>query len=85
MDKKKIGTKLKELRGDKTMREVAAAVGISTSALGMYETGQRVPNDNIKIALANFFGTTVDSIFFATELHVLCSSKQIAHTSGEEG
>lgn len=66
MNKKAIGLKLKELRGEKTLREVALAVGISISALGMYETGKRVPNDNIKKALAKYFNTTVDSIFFTS-------------------
>jgi transcriptional regulator with XRE-family HTH domain len=65
MNKKAIGQKLKALRGDKTMKEVAADVGISISALGMYETGQRVPTDNIKLALAKYYKTTVEAIFFA--------------------
>lgn len=65
MDKKEIGKRLKELRGDKTLNEVATDVGISVSALGMYETGRRVPNDSIKIALAKYYGKTVDAIFFA--------------------
>lgn len=65
MDKKSIGQRLKELRGKKTLKEVASAVGISTSALGMYETGKRIPTDNIKLALARYFGTTVEEIFFA--------------------
>ena len=66
MDKKAIGLKLKELRREKTLKEVASAVGISTSALGMYETGQRIPTDNIKIKLAKYFNTTVDAIFFSS-------------------
>lgn len=65
MNKKAIGQKLKELRGEKTMKEISENIGISISALGMYETGQRVPNDNIKKALAKYFNTTVDAIFFA--------------------
>lgn len=65
MNKKAIGQKLKELRGEKTMKEVSEKIGISISALGMYETGQRVPNDNIKKALAKYFNTTVENIFFA--------------------
>ena len=64
MNKKAIGLKLKELRGDKTMQEVAKAVGISQSAISMYEHGERVPNDNIKKALAKYFNTTVEKIFF---------------------
>ena len=37
MDAIIIGKRLAELRGDKTQEEVARAVGISTSALSMYE------------------------------------------------
>ncbi len=66
VDKKVIGLRLKELRGNKTLKEVAEAVGISISALGMYETGRRIPNDNIKMALAKHFNTSVDVIFFAS-------------------
>ena len=55
---------LKDLRGDRCMKEVAAAVGISISALGMYETGKRMPRDSIKMRLAAFYGKTVEEIFF---------------------
>lgn len=64
MNKKAIGQKLKELRGKKTMQEVAKAVGVSQSAISMYEHGERVPSDNIKKALAKYFNTTVEKIFF---------------------
>ena len=59
-----IGEKLKELRGDRTQSEVANAVGVSTSAIGMFETDQRVPRDETKIALAKYFETTVEELFF---------------------
>lgn len=58
------GKRLIELRGKKSQTEVAKAVGISTSTLGMYETERRIPRDSIKIALANYYGTTVQKIFF---------------------
>ena len=38
-DPMKIGRRLADLRGDKTMKEVANAAGISVSALAMYESG----------------------------------------------
>lgn len=60
-------SKLIALRGDKTQAEVAAAIGISTSALTMYETGHRVPRDEIKIALARYFGVSVGYLFFDQE------------------
>ena len=56
--------KLKKLRGDRTLEEVAKAVDISVSSLGMYETGKRVPRDAVKIRIAKYYGTTVAAIFF---------------------
>ena len=39
------GKRLIELRGNRSQAEVAKAVGIATSTLGMYETEQRIPRD----------------------------------------
>ena len=64
MDRKRIARNLILLRGEKSREEVAKAVGISTSALAMYETGGRVPRDEIKMALANYYGKSVSEIFF---------------------
>lgn len=63
------GQKLVKLRGSRSQAEVAAAVGISVSALGMYETEQRSPRDEIKIRLADYYQTTVGALFFAQECH----------------
>lgn len=64
MDKIQIGEKLLFLRGNQKREDVADSVGISVSALQMYENGQRVPRDSIKIELAKYYGTTVQEIFF---------------------
>ena len=64
IDKKAIGKRLTELRGGKTQTEVAKSVGISPSALAMYENGNRIPRDEIKISLAEYYRTTVQKIFF---------------------
>lgn len=58
------GDKLRALRGDKSADDVAKAIGISVSAIGMYEREERIPRDDIKIRLAEYFGTTVQNIFF---------------------
>lgn len=63
------GKRLIELRGNKSQAEVAKSVGIATSTLGMYETQQRIPRDSIKIALAQYYGTTVQEIFFDKKCH----------------
>ena len=59
-----IAERLVAARGDRTRQEVAKAVEISLSALSMYETGQRVPRDEIKMALANYYGKTVQELFY---------------------
>ena len=65
-----IGNKLRELRGDTPRSEVAEAVGISLSALQMYECGDRIPRDGIKEAIAHYFGVTVGALFFNEQCHV---------------
>lgn len=60
-----IGMKLKALRGKRTQQEVADKVGITKSALAMYERDKRVPRDEVKVKLADFYGETVQTIFFS--------------------
>lgn len=62
---KKIGDRLVNLRGSRTQEEVANAVNTSVSAIGMYERGERIPRDEIKIRLAKYYKKSVQSIFFA--------------------
>lgn len=64
LNSKKIGSRLAELRGNKSQSEVAKAVGISDSALSMYECGERIPRDSVKVRLAQYYEKTVQSIFF---------------------
>ena len=65
VDRKKIAEKLVAMRGKKTQAEVAKSVGISKSSLAMYETAQRIPRDEVKLALASYYGVTVQDIFFS--------------------
>lgn len=58
------GDILRAARGRESRRSVCAAVGITQSALSMYEAGKRVPRDDIKIALAKHYRTTVQELFF---------------------
>lgn len=66
MNAKIIAEKLISLRGDKSREEVAKANGISVSALVMYETGKRIPRDEIKLSLARYYNSSVEEIFFAS-------------------
>lgn len=67
---KEIGARLLALRGDITREFLAKEIGISVSAITMYENGERIPRDDIKVKLANFYGRTVQEIFFDKECHV---------------
>ena len=60
----KPNTKLRELRGKKTLAQVAEDLGISASSLAMYERGEREPRDEMKRKLASYYGRTVQFIFF---------------------
>lgn len=72
MNYERVAENLINLRNGRSREEVAKAVGISISTLQMYENGQRIPRDNIKIKLANFYGVTVQIIFFDSEQHEVC-------------
>ena len=65
MNENEIGKRLVLLRGSRTQNEVSQALGISLSALGMYERGERIPRDEIKIRIAKYYDTTVQAIFYA--------------------
>lgn len=58
------GSKLRALRGDKTIEKVAEDLEISYSALAMYEHEDRIPRDDVKVKIADYYHTTVQSIFF---------------------
>lgn len=60
-----IGSKLRTLRGEKTLEEAAKELDISPSTLGMYEQGRRVPRDNVKIRIAKFYNVSIEEIFFS--------------------
>ena len=68
IDSVKIGTRLRIMRMERgeSVEDVAKSIGVSNSAIGMYEGGQRVPRDEIKIKIAEHFDMPVETIFFAT-------------------
>lgn len=74
LDAIQIGNRIKTLREGRkeTMQDLSKAVGTSESAIGMYESGQRVPRDEIKIRIAEHFTVPVEAIFFPREQHESC-------------
>ena len=59
-----VGERLRKLRGDRSREEVAIAIGVTAQAISNYEIGIRTPSDDIKCKLAEFFGVSVQEIFF---------------------
>lgn len=68
--KNTIGETLVELRGDRTQEEVAKAIGVTKSAISMYENNERIPRDEIKRKMAAYFNVSVEGIFFAERVHL---------------
>nr|MBO2495053.1 XRE family transcriptional regulator [Clostridia bacterium] len=57
-----IGRKIKELRLKKgiTQEELAKVLGVTTSMVGMYETGARKPSYEVLNKIARYFNVTTD-------------------------
>ena len=74
MDPVQIGKTLKGLREEKgeSAEQLSTALNISMSAVAMYETGKRIPRDEIKIRIAEHFEVPVESIFFPNKQHEPC-------------
>lgn len=70
------GEMLRMARGNKSQKEVATELGISVSALSMYESGERSPRDELKIRMAKLYGTTVGNLFFGEKVHELCTRNE---------
>ena len=63
-DKGKIARKLIELRGERPLVKVAEEMGLTAQALCNYEAGYRVPRDEVKVIISEYYGKTVQEIFF---------------------
>lgn len=61
--KELIAKRLIRLRAEASREETANAIGISISALQMYENAQRVPKDEIKVKIAAHYKQSVQTIF----------------------
>ena len=59
-----IAGRLVKARGTRSRKEVAEDLGISIRSVIAYEQGKRVPRDNMKKILAEYFGKTVQELFY---------------------
>ena len=75
MDAVAIGKKLVDLRGKKSQTEVAKALGMSISAISMYETGERIPRDETREQIAKYYNMSVGALFFDEKVHDTCTDE----------
>lgn len=62
-----IGERIRTLREKRnlTRESFCNEVGITQSSLSMYENGQRIPRDEIKVKIARLLGVSIEALFFA--------------------
>ena len=65
IDPVRLGKRLRILRGIRTRAQVEKETGISQARLGNYEHGVRIPTDEAKVILSNFYGVTVQDLCFS--------------------
>lgn len=62
-------SKMKKLRGDRSMHQMARELDIPYSTYAMIEAGHRFPRKELALKLANHFKVTVDELFFTSNDH----------------
>lgn len=62
----KIAEKLKRLRNNigLSQEEVSKELGIRQNSLAQYENGRRIPRDEIKLKIADFYEVDVGWLFY---------------------
>ena len=64
MNVPEVTKKLIDARGNRSQALVARELGIGVSSLSMYESGERIPRDEVKERIAKYYGSTVGALFF---------------------
>lgn len=66
-----IGIRIALLRASAgwSQAELARRIGVSASAVGMYEQGRREPSLDLVVRLAQEFGVTTDYMLMGSSLH----------------
>lgn len=61
-----VGKRIKELRESKkySQETLANMIGTAASTISMYESGERIPRDEIKVKIAMALGKSVNYIFY---------------------
>lgn len=70
---------LKQLRGNKSQKEIADKIGITTSHYGFIENGDRQPSLKVAKKIADVFGKKIEEIFFDSA-HNITLDKELIET-----
>ena len=65
-----IGQRIKQLRTESgmTQHQLAVRLGVSTSTVGMYESGHRSPDNEMLVKIGSVFSVTTDSLLGVSKL-----------------
>ncbi len=63
---KTVGERIRTLREKKkySQETLAKMTGVAVSTICMYETGERIPRDEVKVKISNALGKSIHYIFF---------------------
>ena len=66
MNGKTIGEKITFLRNEMniTQKELAQKLGISVASIAIYELNERIPRDEMKKKISEFFKVPIQDLFF---------------------
>ena len=70
MSEEGFGGRLRKLRRQAgfTQKALAAELHTSRGNISMYENGARVPRDEVKVKLADYYNTTVQDLSFSRDV-----------------
>lgn len=76
-----IGERIKELRCEKGLSqlEFSNKLNVSNTTLSMYESNKRIPSDDIKEKIANYFDVSIDYLMCRTNQRNTVSKEQLDH------
>lgn len=70
MENNILGLRIKELREEKDINQLdfSKLLNISNTTLSQYESGKRIPSDEIKLKIARFFNVSLDYLLGNTNI-----------------
>jgi transcriptional regulator with XRE-family HTH domain len=65
-----LGDRIANLRRNNGLSQIefSKTLNISNTTLSQYESGKRIPSDNVKIQIADFFNVSLDYLFGRTNI-----------------